>query len=71
MQMKWLTRQMILAMRDEAVVIFGGLPGVRGCLEIKPYKRRPCFTYQAWRKTDLLDNRSLVMLLEISKGLIC
>jgi len=29
MQMKWLTRQMILAMHDEAVVIFGGLPGVR------------------------------------------
>ena len=24
-----ITRQMILAMRDEAVVIFGGLPGVR------------------------------------------
>ena len=29
MQLKWLTRQMILAMHDEAVVIFGGLPGVR------------------------------------------
>jgi death-on-curing protein len=29
MQMKWLTRQMILAIHDEAVVIFGGLPGVR------------------------------------------
>lgn len=29
MQLKWLTRQMILAIHDEAVVIFGGLPGVR------------------------------------------
>ena len=29
MQLKWLTRQMILAMHDKAVVIFGGLPGVR------------------------------------------
>jgi death on curing protein len=28
-ELKWLTRQMILAMHDEAVVIFGGLPGVR------------------------------------------
>jgi len=28
-EIKWLTRQMILAMHDEAVVIFGGLPGVR------------------------------------------
>ena len=29
MQLKWLTRQMILAMHDEVVVIFGGLPSVR------------------------------------------
>ena len=29
MELKWLTRQMILAMHDEAVVVFGGLPGVR------------------------------------------
>src|SRR5207245_846817 len=29
MEPKWLTRQMILAIHDEAVVVFGGLPGVR------------------------------------------
>ena len=29
MELRWLTRQMILAIHDEAVVIFGGLPGVR------------------------------------------
>jgi death-on-curing protein len=29
MQLKWLTRRMILAIHDEALVIFGGLPGVR------------------------------------------
>src|SRR5882672_11762975 len=29
MQLKWLTGQMILAIHDEAVVSFGGLPGVR------------------------------------------
>ena len=29
MELKWLTRKMILAIHDEAVVVFGGLPGVR------------------------------------------
>ena len=29
MELKWLTRQMILAIHDEAIVVFGGLPGVR------------------------------------------
>lgn len=29
MELQWLTRQMILAIHDEAVVVFGGLPGVR------------------------------------------
>src|SRR5215475_2971908 len=29
MELRWLTKQMILAIHDEAVVIFGGLPGVR------------------------------------------
>jgi death-on-curing protein len=29
MELRWLTRQMLLAIHDEAVVVFGGLPGVR------------------------------------------
>ena len=29
MELQWLTRKMILAIHDEAVVAFGGLPGVR------------------------------------------
>jgi death on curing protein len=29
MELKWLTKQMILAIHDEAIVVFGGLPGVR------------------------------------------
>lgn len=29
MELKWLTRQMNLAIHGEAIVVFGGLPGVR------------------------------------------
>jgi len=29
MELKWLTRQMILAIHDEAIVVFGGLTGIR------------------------------------------
>ena len=28
MELKWLTRQMILAIHGEAIVVFGGLPGI-------------------------------------------
>jgi hypothetical protein len=36
-----------------------------------PYKRSPYVTCRARLRTDLLDNRSLAMLLEIPKRLIC
>jgi death-on-curing protein len=41
MELKWLTRQMILAIHDEAVIIFGGLPGVRDMALLNSVIDRP------------------------------
>jgi death-on-curing protein len=41
MELRWLTRQMILAIHDEAVVIFGGLPGVRDMVLLDSAIDRP------------------------------
>jgi len=41
MELKWLTRQMILAIHDEAVVVFGGLPGVRDMALLDSAMDRP------------------------------
>jgi len=41
MELKWLTRKMILAIHDEAVVIFGGLPSVRDMALLDSAMDRP------------------------------
>ena len=41
MELKWLTRKMILAIHDEAVVVFGGLPGVRDMALLDSAMDRP------------------------------
>jgi len=41
MELKWLTRQMLLAIHDEAVVVFGGLPGVRDMALLDSAMDRP------------------------------
>src|SRR5215831_11054491 len=41
MELKWLTKQMILAIHDEAIVVFGGLPGVRDMALLESAIDRP------------------------------
>ena len=41
MALKWLTRKMILAIHDEAVVVFGGLPSVRDMALLDSAMDRP------------------------------
>jgi death on curing protein len=41
MGLKWLTRQMILAIHDEAVVVFGDLLGVRDMVLLDSAMDRP------------------------------
>ena len=41
MEPKWLTRQMILAIHDEAIVVFGGLPGIRDMALLDSAMDRP------------------------------
>jgi death-on-curing protein len=41
MALKWLTRQMILAIHGEAIVVFGGLPGIRDMALLESAIDRP------------------------------
>ena len=41
MELKWLNRQMILAIHGEAIVVFGGLPGIRDMALLESAIDRP------------------------------
>jgi death-on-curing protein len=62
MEPKWLTRQMILAIHDEAIVVFGGLPGIRDMALLDSAMDRP---------KNLLADGDTPSLFDLAAALCC